>query len=79
MNKKQLAEAAKARYEQCTRMLKAHEILWKDIWDAQPNPFLKIKEHTSEHQINMRALIINPWIEARKEYETALKALRGNQ
>ena len=77
MNKKQLAEAAKARYEQATRMLKAHEILWKDIWDAQPSPFLRIKEHTSERQKNMRALIIKPWIEAKKEYETARKAVRN--
>jgi hypothetical protein len=79
VNKKQLAEAAKVRYEQCTKMLKAHEILWKDIWDAQPNPFLRIKEHTSEHQKNMRALIINPWIAAKKEYEEARKTVRSKE
>ena len=56
------------------RMLRAHEILWNDMWEAQPNPFIKIKDYTSNEQRAMRALVINPWIEASKEYEAALKA-----
>jgi hypothetical protein len=77
MTKRQDFEAAKTRYEQCARMLRAHEILWNDMWEAQPNPFIKIKDYTSNKQRAMRALVINPWIEARKEYEAASKALRG--
>lgn len=74
MSKRQDFEAAKTRYEQCARMLRAHEILWNDMWEAQPNPFCKIKEYTSNKQRTMRALVINPWIAAKKEYEAASKA-----
>jgi hypothetical protein len=59
-------------------MLRAHEILWKDIWEAQPNPFLRIRQHRHKKQVAMRLEIINPWIDAKREYIAVAKALRSS-
>jgi hypothetical protein len=74
--KRQTFEAAKSKYDHCSRMLRAHEILWRDIWESQPNPFLRIKQHRQKKQVDMRMAIITPWIDAKREYVAASKAFR---
>jgi hypothetical protein len=76
-SKKRQLELAKSHYENCAKILKAHESLWQDIWMAQPNPFLRIKEYTSARQKAMRKPIIDAWIEAKKNYEALAKPVRG--
>ena len=67
-SKKQEYETAKSHFEHCSKVLRANEILWNDIWEAQPNPFLKIKEYTSPEQTAMRKPIIDAWVDAKKKY-----------
>jgi len=63
-NNKKPLEEAKAELEYCTKMLKAHQRIWDDLWEAQPNPFLKVREYTSKKQRDNRKIIIDPWIAA---------------
>jgi hypothetical protein len=74
-SKKKALEDARAHYEHCAKVLKANEIKWNDMWEAQPNPFLRIKEYTSARQKAMRKPIIDAWIKAKKDYETLAKPL----
>ena len=76
-SKKRQLELAKSHYENCAKILKAHESLWQDIWMSQPNPFLRIQEYLSEGQKAMRKPIIDAWIEAKKNYEALAKPVRG--
>ena len=71
--KKQALEMAKSHLEHCGKVLRANEILWKDMWEAQPNPFLKIKEYNSPEQTAMRKPIIDAWLDARSKYEALAK------
>jgi hypothetical protein len=75
-SKKRQLELAKSHYDNCARVLKAHESLWQDMWDAQPNPFLRIKEYTSAKQKAMRKPIIDAWIQAKKDYDALAKPLK---
>lgn len=77
LTKKQEYEAAKSYFEYCGRVLKANEILWNDMWEAQPSPFRKIKEYTSKKQRDMRAPIIDAWLQAKSKYETLAKLQRN--
>lgn len=72
--KKKLLEEAKAELEHCTRMLKAHQRIWDDVWDAQPNPFLKVREYTSKAQRAKRKIIIDPWIAAKAQVANLAKS-----
>jgi hypothetical protein len=74
VTKRRTLEIAKNHYDNCARVLRAHEILWQDMWDAQPNPFLRIKEYTSAKQTAMRKPIIDAWLQAKKDYETLSRA-----
>ena len=67
--RKTLIERARAQLEYCTKNLKANEILWMDRWNAQPTPFAKIDDYTSEEQRARRKPIIDAWIEARNKYD----------
>ena len=71
--KKQALEMAKSHLEHCGKVLRANEILWSDMWEAQPNPFLKIKEYNSPEQTAMRKPIIDAWLDARSKYEALAK------
>jgi hypothetical protein len=71
--KKQALEMAKSHLEHCGKVLRANEILWSDMWEAQPNPFLKIKEYDSPAQRAMRKPIIDAWLDARSKYEALAK------
>ena len=75
--KRQELDAAKAQYDQAARMLRAHETLWQDIWEAEPSPFKKIKQLRSEKQTKMRAPIIGAWLDAKKQYQDLAKAYRS--
>ena len=67
-NKKQEYEAAKSHFDHCGKVLRVNDIKWNEIWEAQPNPFLKIKEYNSPEQVAMRKPIIDEWLEAKKKY-----------
>ena len=73
LTKKQELEMAKSHFEHCGKVLRANEILWNDMWEAQPNPFLKIKEYNSPEQTAMRKPIIDAWLDARSKYEALAK------
>jgi len=66
--KKQEYEAAKAYFEHCGKVLRVNEIKWDEMWEAQPNPFLKIQEYISPEQKAMRKPIIDEWLDAKKKY-----------
>ncbi len=76
-SKKRQLELARSHYDNCAKTLRAHEILWQDMWTAQRNPFLRIEEYLSEEQVAMRKPIIDAWIEAKKNYEALAKPVRG--
>ena len=71
--KKQEVEEAKAHLEFCARMLRAHETLWNHRWESIPNPFLRIKDYTSEEQRAVRQPIIDQWLDARRKYHAMEK------
>jgi len=71
--KKQEFEAAKSHFEHCGRVLRANEILWNDVWEAQPSPFLKIEEYNSPKQVAMRKPIIDDWLDAKQKYHELAK------
>jgi hypothetical protein len=71
--KKEALDAAKSHLEYCGKVLRANEILWNDLWEAQTNPFLKIKEYNSPEQTAMRKPIIDAWLEAKSKYEALAK------
>lgn len=71
--KKEALEAAKSYFEYCGKVLRANEIIWNDMWEAQTNPFLKIKEYNSPEQTAMRKPIIDAWLEAKSTYEALAK------
>ena len=71
--KKQALEMAKSHLEHCGKVLRANEILWNDMWETQPSPFLKIKEYNSTEQTAMRKPIIDAWLDARSKYEALAK------
>ena len=71
--KKQALEMAKSHLEHCGKVLRANEILWNDMWETQPSPFLKIKEYNSPEQTAMRKPIIDAWLDARSKYEALAK------
>jgi hypothetical protein len=73
-NKKQELEFAKAHFEHCGKVLRVNEIKWNEIWEAQPNPFLKIKEYNSPEQVAMRKPIIDDWLTAKKKYQELSKS-----
>lgn len=79
ITKKKALEEAKSHYENCARVLKAHEIRWNDMWEAQTNPFLRIQEYLSEEQKAMRKPIIDAWIAAKKDYEALARARSFNR
>jgi hypothetical protein len=79
ITKKKALEEAKSHYENCARVMRAHEIKWNDMWEAQPNPFLRIKEYTSAKQTAMRKPIIDAWLQAKKDYETLARARSFNR
>jgi len=67
--KRNALEEARAQLDQCFKVLKANEILWMDRWNAQPNPWAKINDYTSEEQRARRKPIIDAWMEARDKYD----------
>jgi hypothetical protein len=73
-NKKKELEAAKLHFEYCAKVLRANEILWNDMWEAQPNPFLKVEEYNSPEQKAMRKPIIDAWLDARAKYQALAKS-----
>ncbi len=75
ITKKKALEDARAHYDNCARVLRAHEIKWNDMWLAQTNPFLRIQEYISPEQKAMRKPIIDAWIKAKKDYEALAKPL----
>lgn len=66
---KVLLDKARLQLDHCAKVLKANEILWNDRWKAQPNPFAKINDYTSEGQRARRKPIIDAWIQARDKYD----------
>ena len=74
-SKKKALEEARSHYDYCARVLRANEIKWNDMWEAQTNPFLRIKEYTSARQRAMRKPIIDASIQAKRDYETLTKPL----
>ena len=68
-SKKVLLDKARSHLDHCAKVLKANEILWMDRWNAQPTPFAKIDDYTSEEQRARRKPIIDAWIEARNKYD----------
>jgi acyl carrier protein phosphodiesterase len=68
-NKKAELDAAKNHLDYCSKNLKVHEVLWQQIWEAQQNPFLRIKEYLSEQQVSKRKPIIDQWLDAKKKYQ----------
>ena len=73
-SKKKQLEEARLELEQCGKILRANEILWNDMWEAQPNPFLKIQEYTSPEQKAMRKPIIDAWLDAKAKYQALAKS-----
>ena len=73
-SKKKALELARNHYEHCAKTLKAHETLWQDMWEAQRNPFLRIKEYTSARQKAMRKPVIDAWLKAKRDYEALARS-----
>jgi hypothetical protein len=67
-SKKAELDAVKSNLENCSRNLKVHEALWQQIWEAQKNPFLRIKEYLSKPQASKRKPIIDQWLDAKRKY-----------
>ncbi len=68
-------EAARLHLEQCARRLQANEILWRDKWNAAPNPFVAVQQYLSASQRALRKPIIDAWLNAREAYD-AIKPKR---
>lgn len=66
-NKKAELDAAKNHLDYCNRNLRVHEVLWQQIWEAQQNPFLRIKEYLSKQQVSKRKPIIDQWLDAKNK------------
>ena len=70
-SKAQILADAKTDFEHHDKILKIHEALWQQKWDAAQNPFISWREYMEDEQ--QRSLIVKPWVKARDYYNSLPK------
>ena len=62
----ELKEEAEKKLSEAYNLLRVHEKIWQEQWEAAANPFVAIKEH--RENTPQRVVLVNAWLQARDTY-----------
>jgi len=69
MTRREMQNVTASNLKMAADLLRVHEKIWQDEWDAAANPFLAWDQYRKNKP--KRVKIVNQWLQARKEYENA--------